>query len=74
MIRPVERFAVNIGGWQDPEETPPRPPRPARTGVGPTGLAAAACLGAALALLAQRLLEDGRLVGPLMAALRGLLG
>lgn len=74
MIRPVERFAVNIGGLHTEEETIVRPPRPAPSGVGPIGLVAAACLGATFTLLAQRLLEEGRLVHLLVASLRGLAG
>jgi hypothetical protein len=74
MIRPVERFAVNIGGREAPEDAVARPPRPPRAGVGPTGIAAAACLGATLTLLVQRLFEDGRLWGLLRAILHGLVG
>lgn len=74
MIRPVERFAVNIGGREAPEDAVVRPPQPNRTGVGPTRVVAAACLGATLTLLVQRLVENGRLWGLLPAVLRGLLG
>lgn len=74
MIRPVERFAVNIGGREAPEAAVARPPQPNRAGVGPTGVLAAACLGATLTLLVQRLFEDGRLLAMLPAILRGLAG
>ncbi len=74
MIRPVERFAVNIGGREAPEDALARVPRPPRAGVGPTGVVAAACLGATLTLLVQRLLEDGRPWDLLPAILRGPLG
>ncbi len=74
MIRPVERFAVNIGGREAPKDAVAGPRQPNRTGVGPTGVSAAACLGATLMLLVQRLIEDGRLWGQLPAVLRGLLG
>jgi hypothetical protein len=74
MIRPVERFAVNIGGLPDPTDSKIAPPPPPRTGIGPAGLVAAACLGATLTLLAQRLLEDGRLLGHLLGLLRDLAG
>jgi len=74
MIRPVEHFAVNIGGLPDPTESKIAPPPPPRTGTGPAGLVAAACLGATLTHLAQRLLEDGRLLDHLLGLLRDLAG
>lgn len=74
MIRPVERFAVNIGGQQDPGEVERFRPLPPRTGIGPVGLAAAMCLGAALTLLAQQLLADGRVARLVGGLLRGLIG
>jgi hypothetical protein len=74
MIRPVERFAVNIGGLPDPTVSKIAAPPPPRTGIGPAGLAAAACLGGTVTLLAQRLLEDGQVLGLLAGLLRGLVG
>jgi hypothetical protein len=69
MTRPVERFPVEIEtrpGWG----AEPKRGAAGRAGAGPVGLAATACLGAALTLLAQRLAADGRLV-ELVAGLLG---
>lgn len=74
MIRPVERFAVNIGGLPDPTEVVPTRPAPPRAGIGPAGLVAAACLGGTLTLLVQRLLEQSHLAGYLSGLLRALAG
>jgi hypothetical protein len=74
MIRPVERFAVNIGGRPDPTELVPTPPAPPRTGIGPLGLVAAACSGGMLTLLVQRVLEQTQLTGPLSGLLRAFAG
>lgn len=74
MIRPVERFAVNIGGLQVAEEPVLNRLRPPPAGFGVTSLVAAACLGASATLLVQRLLAEGSLAGLLAAVLRSLAG
>lgn len=74
MVRPVERFPVNIGGRRELEPVAPPTPRRPRDGVGPVGLVAAACLGATAMLLLERLLEEGRLALVLGRVLRSLVG
>ncbi|MCS6778764.1 MAG: hypothetical protein NZ555_03555 [Geminicoccaceae bacterium] len=74
MIRPVERFEVNIGGARLVEE--PAAPRigARRAGAGPLGLAAAACLGATGALAIQRLIEQHGLLEWSVRLFRSVLG
>lgn len=74
MIRPVERFAVKLGGLQAATEAELYRPLAPRAGVGPVGLVAAACLGAGLTLIAQQLLADGRVARLLWGLARGLAG
>lgn len=66
MIRPVERFEVNIGGARLVEEPALGRIGERRAGTGPLGLAAAACLGATSALAIQRLIEQHGLLQPLV--------
>lgn len=72
MIRPVERFTINLAPRSD--EPRPVPGSAGRAAGGPVGLLAAACLGVAGTLLAQRLAEDGELLGLLRSLLERLIG
>ncbi len=71
MIRPVERFPVEI--VRHPAR-PAAPERGGRGGVGPVGLAATACLGAALTILAQHAAAGERLSALLASLLARLAG
>lgn len=72
MIRPVERFTIDL--------TPrgaalrPGPGSAARAAGGPLGLLAAACLGAAGTLLAERLVDSGQLAALLRPLVEWLFG
>lgn len=74
MIRPVERFEVNIGGARLVEEPPPARMGARRTGAGPLALAAAACLGATGALAIERLVEQHGLLEWSVRLLRSVFG
>lgn len=74
MVRPVERFEINLAGAQAtrPETAPDR--GRVRAAFGPVGLAAAACLGAVGVLIAQRILGDSSLLGLTATLVRALPG